>query len=164
MKTFFAVLALCLASVTGFAPLSPSKAASSSSLSALDMKEQVGSLPPLGYFDPLGLIKNGPYGTPDENFFHYRSVEVKHGRVAMAAFLGVITQELYRFEGFLSPSANLKFSDLPNGMAGLKATPLEGFVQMAVLVGVHEVRGRERDKNCSITLGNILTRRFAPHS
>eukprot|EP00519_Triparma_laevis_P013689 CAMPEP_0182490230 /NCGR_PEP_ID=MMETSP1321-20130603/169_1 /TAXON_ID=91990 /ORGANISM="Bolidomonas sp., Strain RCC1657" /LENGTH=178 /DNA_ID=CAMNT_0024692381 /DNA_START=143 /DNA_END=679 /DNA_ORIENTATION=- len=117
----------------------------SGSLKAMEIKDQVGVLPPLGYFDPLGLIKNGPYGTPSDNFAHYRGVEVKHGRIAMAAFLGVITQELYRFEGFLSPSANLKFSDLPNGLAGLKAMPLEGFVQMAVLVGVHEVVVKQRE-------------------
>mmetsp|Transcript_24696 Transcript_24696/g.49110 ORF Transcript_24696/g.49110 Transcript_24696/m.49110 type:complete len:209 (+) Transcript_24696:126-752(+) len=150
MKVLFSfLLASLVSNVTCFVPKISSNAASVASsptcLSALDMKDQVGTLPPLGYFDPLGLIKNGPYGSPDDNFEHYRAVEVKHGRIAMAAFLGVITQQLYRFEGFLSPSASLKFSDLPNGMAGLKATPLEGLVQMAVLVGVHEVVIKQRE-------------------
>lgn len=99
----------------------------------------------MGYFDPLGLIKNGPYGTPEDNFNHYRGVEVKHGRIAMAAFLGNIVAENYRFEGFLSPSLNLKFSDLPTGLAGLKAVPLEGFVQIAVLIGLHEIAVKQRE-------------------
>jgi len=46
----------------------------------MDPKAQLGVLPPLGFWDPLGLIKNGPYGTPEDNFAHYRAVEVKHGR------------------------------------------------------------------------------------
>ncbi|GMI14552.1 hypothetical protein TrLO_g4906 [Triparma laevis f. longispina] len=140
------LLALALlASTSAFLPPVAVPSAGKTSLDAMEMKDQVGVLPPMGYFDPLGLIKNGPYGTPEENFSHYRGVEVKHGRIAMAAFLGVITAELYRFEGFLSPSANLKFADLPNGLAGLKAVPLEGFVQMAVLVGVHEVVVKQRE-------------------
>jgi len=63
----------------------------------------------------------------------------------MAGFLGLITAENFRFEGLLSPSENLKFSDLSNGMAGLKQVPLLGLVQMAVLVGVHEVVVKQRE-------------------
>ncbi len=111
----------------------------------MNLKDQVGALPPLGAFDPLNLIQNGPYGSPEENFFHYRSVEVKHGRIAMAAVLGQLTAYNYRFEGFISPSANLKFADLPNGLAGLKAMPIEGVVQIAVLIGLHEVIIKQRE-------------------
>mmetsp|Transcript_4096 Transcript_4096/g.8049 ORF Transcript_4096/g.8049 Transcript_4096/m.8049 type:complete len:189 (-) Transcript_4096:109-675(-) len=93
---------------------------------------------------PLGFIKNGPYGGPEENFRHYRSVEVKHGRIAMAATLGMLTQQTSRFDGFISPSHNLKFDDIPNGLGALKAVPLEGWVQIAVLIGLHEVIIKQR--------------------
>ena len=92
----------------------------------------------------MGFIKNGPYGTPEQNFFHYRAVEVKHGRIAMAATLGMLTQANYHFEGFLSPSANLQFADVPNGLGALSVVPLAGWVQMAVLIGAHELLVKQR--------------------
>ena len=39
---------------------------------------------PTGFFDPLGLSKSAS----DETLAWYRAAEIKHGRVAMAAFLG----------------------------------------------------------------------------
>merc|ERR1719263_2329216 len=39
---------------------------------------------PVGFFDPLGLSKMAS----DETLAWYRAAEIKHGRVAMAAFLG----------------------------------------------------------------------------
>lgn len=57
----------------------------------------------------------------------------------MAATLGMIVQENSRFNGFLSPSEGLKFSDVPNGLAALDVVPLAGFVQMALLIGAHEI-------------------------
>ena len=96
------------------------------------------------FCSPLGLIEKGPYGSAEQNFYHYRGVEVKHGRIAMAATLGMLVQENYRFQGFLSPSENLSFSDVPNGLAALDVVPLLGWVQMAVLIGAHEVLVKQR--------------------
>eukprot|EP00977_Amphora_coffeiformis_P018696 scaffold6655_cov169-Amphora_coffeaeformis.AAC.13 len=73
-----------------------------------------------------------------------RQLEVKHGRIAMAATLGMLVQENYRFEGYLSPSAELKFTDVPNGLAALDVVPLLGWVQMAILIGLHEFLVQER--------------------
>ena len=73
-----------------------------------------------------------------------RQLEVKHGRIAMAATLGMLVQENYRFEGYLSPSADLKFSDVPNGLAALDVVPLAGWAQMAVVIGMHEFLVKER--------------------
>ena len=95
-------------------------------LKAFEGKDQIGALPPIGYWDPLGLIANGPYGTPEQNFHHYRSVETKHGRIAGVAIVGLLTAEVSRFSGFLSPSENLKFEDMPNGLAGLAKVPPAG--------------------------------------
>lgn len=95
-------------------------------------------------FSPLGLVAKGPYGSPQENFYHYRGVEIKHGRIAMAATLGMLVQENYRFLGFLSPSESLEFSDVPNGLAALDVVPLMGWVQMSVVIGAHEVLVKQR--------------------
>jgi len=97
------------------------------------------------FYSPLNLIKNGPYGSPEQNFYHYRGVEVKHGRIAMAATLGMLTQQNYHFQGYLSPSENLQFSDVPNGLAALDVVPLSGWVQIAVLIGAHEVIVKQRE-------------------
>jgi light-harvesting complex I chlorophyll a/b binding protein 1 len=69
---------------------------------------------------------------------------VKHGRIAMAATVGMLVQENYRFQGLLSPSENLSFSDVPNGLAALDVVPLLGWVQLAVLIGAHEVLVKQR--------------------
>lgn len=62
----------------------------------------------------------------------------------MAATLGMLTQENYRFEGFLSPSEELEFSSVPNGLAALDVVPLAGWVQIAVVIGIHEVLVKQR--------------------
>lgn len=63
----------------------------------------------------------------------------------MAATLGMLVQETSRFQGYLSPSQNLKFEDVPNGLGALDAVPLEGWVQMAVVIGLHEIFVKERE-------------------
>ena len=55
-----------------------------------------------------------------ENFKRRRATEIKHGRISMLATMGYITPELTgKFPGFLSPSAGLKFADVPNGLAAI---------------------------------------------
>jgi light-harvesting complex I chlorophyll a/b binding protein 1 len=62
----------------------------------------------------------------------------------MAATVGTLVQQTSHFSGFLSPSADLKFSDVPNGLAALSAVPLAGWCQMIVVIGLHEVLIRQR--------------------
>lgn len=62
----------------------------------------------------------------------------------MAATLGMLVQENYRYTGFLSPSASLQFKDVPNGLAALEAVPLLGWTQMIVVIGLHEIFVRQR--------------------
>lgn len=93
---------------------------------------------------PFNLVEKGPYGSPEKNFAHYRGIEVKHGRVAMAATVGMLVQETSRFSGFASPSANLKFEDIPNGLGALKSFPLEGWTQIVLLIGAHELLVKQR--------------------
>merc|ERR1712232_770882 len=69
----------------------------------------IGVLPPLGVFDPLGLIET-------RDMRRYEIMEIKHGRAAMLGFLHVIAIEAgIRVPGYLSTSMDLKFSDVPAG-------------------------------------------------
>jgi light-harvesting complex I chlorophyll a/b binding protein 1 len=85
----------------------------------------IGVLPPLGVYDPLGLIET-------RNMYRYECMEIKHGRAAMLGFLHVIAIHAgVRFPGYLSPSAGLKFSDVPVGcFASLEALPTAGWLQI----------------------------------
>ena len=68
-----------------------------------------------GSLDALGCIKGGDV----TKFKSRRQVELKHGRAAMLAAMGFITPEYFRFPVLLSVSSNLKFADLPSGLAAL---------------------------------------------
>merc|ERR1719510_925203 len=85
----------------------------------------IGVLPPLGVYDPLGLIET-------RNMRRYEIMEIKHGRAAMLGFLHVIAIEAgVRVPGYLSTSQNLKFSDVPAGcFASLEAVPTAGWLQI----------------------------------
>jgi hypothetical protein len=80
MKT--AILATLVGAAAAFAPAQ--QKASSTSLNAFE--DALGAQPPLGLFDPLGLVANGD----QDRFDRLRYVEIKHGRVSMLAFLGNI--------------------------------------------------------------------------
>ena len=72
----------------------------------------------LGFWDPLGLLTNAD----QERFDRLRTVETKHGRIAMAAILGhIVTTAGVRFPGCESYGAGLKaLSDVST--AGLAVT------------------------------------------
>merc|ERR1719238_1723211 len=93
----------------------------------------IGVLPPLGVYDPLGLIET-------RDMRRYEIMEIKHGRAAMFGFLHVIAIEAgVRLPGYLSTSQNLKFEDVPAGcFASLEAVPTAGWLQIMVLTCMQE--------------------------
>lgn len=93
--------------------------------------EDLGITSPIGYWDPWG------FNTGPEKFYRYRQVELKHGRIAQAAMLGLLVQENFRFPGAID-LAGTKFEDIPNGLAAIQAVPGFGWVQIVFLVGVLE--------------------------
>merc|ERR1719330_2064131 len=77
-------------------------------------ENELGVQAPVGFWDPLELSKDGN----EDVFKRRRSVEIKHGRVSMLAAMGYMTPEITgKWPGYLSPSAGLKFQDIPNGLA-----------------------------------------------
>mmetsp|Transcript_21906 Transcript_21906/g.31812 ORF Transcript_21906/g.31812 Transcript_21906/m.31812 type:complete len:211 (-) Transcript_21906:400-1032(-) len=132
---------LALAAVAGmasaFVPSTPLVTGLTQSSSALKMgfENEVGAQPPLGFYDPLRLLK----GADEAKFNKLRAYEIKHGRVAMLAVLGHITQQRVRFPGYLSESAGVKFSDLPNGLTAFSKIPPLGLVQMIAFIAVMEL-------------------------
>merc|ERR1711933_673466 len=87
-------------------------------------ENELGVQAPVGFWDPVGFTKDG-----DEfSFKRRRSVEIKHGRICMLATMGYITPELTgKWPGYLSPSQNLKFADIPNGLAAVSKIPAYGW-------------------------------------
>jgi len=126
-----AIATLLIGSTTAFAPAQQIQSSSSLQVSELEL----GVTEPLGVYDPLGWLETQP-----ESFERRRAVERKHGRVAMAAVVGVIVHNNHIvFDGFLSPSENLKFSDVPTGMAGLTTIPAAGLAQIVAFFALVEL-------------------------
>ena len=75
-----AILAI-LASAAAFAPMG--RMATSSALK-MSFESELGAQPPLGFWDPLGLLNDAD----QERFDRLRTVETKHGRISMLAILG----------------------------------------------------------------------------
>merc|ERR1712172_483350 len=94
-------------------------------------ESELGVREPVGFWDPLGFTADGDVAS----FKRRRSVELKHGRICMLATMGYITPELTgKLPGELSPSAGLKFADIPNGLGALSKVPGFGWMQMLLFV------------------------------
>jgi hypothetical protein len=98
-------------------------------------ESELGVQAPVGYWDPLGMAADGDV----EDFTRRREAELKNGRVAMFACIGYIVPEYTKFPGYLAPSADLKFADVPNGLAAVSKVPAEGWLQWLALCGFYEV-------------------------
>jgi hypothetical protein len=135
MKTA-ALLLSALSMASAFAPASVSKR--TTSLNACISRETVLSEPDTVEFgqkwDPLGLSDLGS----DETIAWFRHSEIKHGRVAMAAFVGWWAVGAgWRLPGELS--YGLDFASIPSkGLDAWEAVPGWGKVQMLLFAGLIE--------------------------
>jgi len=104
LERFAAVLAL-LSGATAFIPSSIQSARSSS----LKMSAEglAGAVAPTGFFDPAGLSN----GKTDAEIKKIREAELKHGRLAMLATLGVLVGEKFNplFDGKVTGPAIYQF-------------------------------------------------------
>ncbi|CAJ1388057.1 unnamed protein product [Effrenium voratum] len=99
-------------------------------------ENELGVQAPVGFWDPAGFAADGS----TENFARRRQTELKHGRISMLATMGYITPEITgKFPGYLSPSAGLKFADVPNGLAAISKVPAAGWGQILAYMAFCEV-------------------------
>jgi len=123
-----------IGSAAAFAPAQTGKA--TSAIKAFE--GEVGSQPPLGFFDPLGLLDDAD----QERFDRLRYVEIKHGRVSQLAFLGnIITRAGVHLGGNID-YAGTSFDSVPDGWAainGPNAIPGAGLAQLVGFVGLLEL-------------------------
>ena len=126
-----AIATTLVASAAAFAPAA--KTASNTALAVSEL--ELGSTEPLGVYDPLGWMDTQP-----EAFERRRAVERKHGRIAMMAVVGTIVHNNHIvFDGYISPSAGLKFADIPTGIQGIFSVPTAGLAQIIAFCGLVEV-------------------------
>ena len=128
------IAAVLVGSAAAFAPAPVVQQTSVATQMAFE--SEIGAQAPLGFYDPLGLLKNAD----QERFDRLRYVELKHGRVCQLAFLGHLATTVgLRLPGYLSPSENLRFAEIPSGLATLDKIPIAGYTQLFFFVGFLEV-------------------------
>ena len=127
-------LAIATTLVASAAAFAPSKVAqTSTSLNAFE--SELGVQPPLGFFDPLGLLDDAD----QERFDRLRYVEIKHGRICQLAFLGqIVTRNGIHLPGNID-YAGTSFDSIPNGWAAVGAIPQAGLLQIVAFVGFLEL-------------------------
>ncbi|KAJ1436847.1 chlorophyll a/b-binding protein domain-containing protein [Ochromonadaceae sp. CCMP2298] len=145
----FVVILASLVSATAFT-MAP-RTVRSSSLK-MSFEDELGVLPPVGFWDPLGLSSDG-----DEVVFkRRREVELKHGRVSMLAVLGYLVAEIARFPGSIDLDGT-SFQSIPNGVGAITVIPAFGWFQIAASVGYWEIFGWQK---ASDTAGDFGTGYF----
>merc|ERR1719453_375092 len=112
------------------------KAAPKRSSSGFSPESDIGVTPPLGLFDPLNFLSRGP-----DAYRRYQEIEIKHGRLSMAATLGVIVTEAgIKFPGYLSISEDITFASVPGDLAGAYfGVPLAGWAQIVALIAALDI-------------------------
>ena len=130
-----AVLASLISAATAFAPAKQA-AVKTTSLNAFE--DELGVQPPLGFFDPFGLLN----GADEERFDRLRYVEIKHGRIAQLAFLGnILPRAGVHLPGNIDYSGH-SFDSYPNGIAAIKgpdSIPFNGVGQIICFIGFLEI-------------------------
>ena len=72
-------------------------------------------------------------------------------------------QEFFRFPGYISPSSEIKFTDIPNGLAAATKVPAVGWFQYTVFCGIcdlwlmHQVPTNPPGKLCTRLFGEETT-------
>lgn len=129
----FRLLAV-LAALISASAFSPAGRVTSSTALKMGYENAIGAQPPLGFWDPLGLLKDAD----QERFDRLRYVEMKHGRISMLAILGhLVTTAGIRLPGEIA--YGVPFSSVKNGLAALETIPAAGVAQIIAFIGLIEL-------------------------
>jgi Chlorophyll A-B binding protein len=109
----------------------------------MNAKDMPGVTAPLGFFDPLGFAKKADSKT----LAKYRESELKHGRVAMLAVLGVLGAERWH------PLYDGKFSGNP--LEALSQVPSAGWAQIIAFIGIIEYTQVSAAKSPTYKAGDL---------
>jgi len=132
-RLFVSFLVASIVTVNAFGPAQSNFRPVSSTLQMADFKNAIGAQPPLGFWDPLGLLKDAD----EARFKRLRTVELKHGRIAMLAVLGhIVTAKGDRFPGEIA--YGIPFSSVKPGLGALTTIPLDGIIQIIAFIGLIE--------------------------
>ena len=127
----FTALLATLVSVAAFAP---ARMASRATGLRMSFEDAIGAQAPLGFWDPLGLLKDAD----QERFDRLRTVETKHGRISMLAILGhLVTTAGVRLPGEIA--YGVPFASVKNGLAALDTIPGAGIAQIVAFIGLIEI-------------------------
>merc|ERR1712037_117045 len=132
-----AIAATLIGSAAAFAPAQTGKVSTALNGDARS-PDGLGVDPgPLDLFDPLGLAED------TESFARRRAVEIKHGRISMMAFIGMLVQELgITFPGTINLDGSVQFADiLKDGMGfpAISNIPVFGLFQIVAFAGFAEI-------------------------
>jgi len=88
-------------------------------------------------WDPCGFTA----GKNAVKFDQYRAAEIKHGRVAMMAIIGLVAQHYFRFKGLAFNDGSFSLDDAPAGLGALATFPSNaGFGALVLAAGIVELR------------------------
>ena len=105
----------------------------------MSFENALGAQAPLGFWDPLGLLKDAD----QERFDRLRYVETKHGRIAMLAILGhLVTTAGLRLPGNIAPG--IPFASVKAGLAAFDTIPAAAYAQTIAFIGLIEYGFAER--------------------
>merc|ERR1719181_2312546 len=122
-------LALALALV---APAAAFQAPVAQKAASVVVKDSIGVDP--GPIEPSGL-----FWEDKESLARRRAVEIKHGRISMMAFIGMMVQELgITFPGSMTLDGSVKFSDIGYGFDALNNIPRFGLFQIVAFAFIAE--------------------------
>ena len=114
------------------APVAAFVAPGQQSASKVVVKDSIGVDP--GPIEPSGFMFEDA-----EGFARRRAVEVKHGRIAMTAFIGMMVQELgITFPGSLTLDGSTPFSELGTGFEAVENIPAFGKFQIVAFIFLAE--------------------------
>jgi hypothetical protein len=123
-----------LATLASAVAFTPARVASRSSALKMGFESEIGAQAPLGFWDPLGLLKDAD----QERFDRLRTVETKHGRISQLAILGhLVTTAGVRLPGEIA--YGVPFSSVKNGLAALDTIPAAGIAQIIAFIGLIEL-------------------------